>query len=77
MILQEAELDDVILQDKNYPSSYLLPDSVTGVSLLFDETDMKNFCESLKVKFDYVLLDCPAESKRNVRNVILEQMSWL
>jgi len=70
VLLQEETLDDVILQDKQCENLYLLSGAVFGENHWFSEDDMKRLCECLKVKFDYVLLDCPSGSNEHVTNVV-------
>lgn len=70
IMLGEKTFYEVVLQDEHYPNLFVIPGSVTGNNVLFDEEDMRTFCMNLKEQFDYIFLDCPSGSNINVCNVI-------
>ncbi len=65
-----ATLDDALVSDKRVPALRLLAAAQTREK---DEVDTAAFCElidSLRTRFDFVLIDCPAGIEKGFTNAI-------
>lgn len=56
----KCRVRQAMLQDKNYPSLYLLPSSHSYASSKITGEHIKNITDIVDHSFDYILLDCPA-----------------
>jgi septum site-determining protein MinD len=70
-VLEErASLDDALVRDKNSPTLHLL---AAAQSREKDEVDTQKMCslvESLRERFEYVLIDCPAGIELGFKNAV-------
>ena len=66
-----ASLDDALVSDKRVPSMKLLAAAQTREKDEVDTAKMKALIESLRERFDYVLIDCPAGIELGFRNAIV------
>ncbi len=55
-----AECEDAMIGHPVYKSLYMIPASQTKEKEDLDMEGFKNFCDEIKDRFDYVLIDCPA-----------------
>jgi len=55
-----CNLSQALIQDKNTPTLYFLPASQSKDKNILDKTKVKKLIQTLKIDYDYVLLDSPA-----------------
>lgn len=65
-----CRLKQALIRDKNYPNLFLLPAAQTRDKSAVTPEQMKKLTESLKEKFDYIILDCPAGIEQGFLNAI-------
>src|SRR5581483_5321725 len=66
----QASLDDALVRDKNSPTLQLLAAAQTREK---DDVDTQKMCaliETLRERFDYVLIDCPAGIEKGFQNAV-------
>jgi septum site-determining protein MinD len=66
-----AELDDALVSDKRVPSLKLLAASQTREKDDVDTATFKAMVDTLRERFDYVLIDCPAGIEMGFQNAIV------
>lgn len=59
-----------LIRDKKYPNLCLLPAAQTKDKDAVSPEQMQKLCETLKEKFDYVVIDCPAGIEQGFKNAI-------
>jgi len=67
----KAELDDALVSDKRVPTMKLLAASQTREKDDVDTQAFRALIESLRERFDYVLIDCPAGIETGFQNAIV------
>jgi septum site-determining protein MinD len=65
-----ATLDDALVTDKRVPSLRLLAAAQTREKDDVDETAFRDLIGTLRDRFDYVLIDCPAGIEKGFTNAI-------
>jgi septum site-determining protein MinD len=68
---EKASLDDALVRDKRSETLYLLAAAQTREKEDVDTAQMKALVETLRARFDYVLIDCPAGIEMGFRNAIV------
>jgi septum site-determining protein MinD len=70
-VLEEnATLDEALVRDKRSDSLYLLAAAQTREKEDVDTGLMKALIETLRARFDYVLIDCPAGIEMGFKNAV-------
>ena len=59
-----------LIKDKRYPNLYLMPSAQTRDKTAVNPGQMLKLIDSLKVQFDYIILDCPAGIEQGFKNAI-------
>jgi septum site-determining protein MinD len=67
---EKATLDDALVRDKRSESLYLLAAAQTREKEDVDTGLMKALIETLRARFDYVLIDCPAGIEMGFKNAV-------
>jgi septum site-determining protein MinD len=67
---EKATLDDALVRDKRSDSLYLLAAAQTREKEDVDTGLMKALIETLRARFDYVLIDCPAGIEMGFKNAV-------
>ncbi|MDQ2680593.1 MAG: septum site-determining protein MinD [Candidatus Eremiobacteraeota bacterium] len=68
---EKVSLDDALVPDKNSPTLSLLAAAQTREKDEVDTAKMAALVYSLKERFDYVLIDCPAGIEQGFRNAVV------
>jgi septum site-determining protein MinD len=66
-----AELEDALVSDKRVPSMKLLAAAQTREKDDVDTAKMHALIETLRERFDYVIIDCPAGIETGFRNAVV------
>jgi septum site-determining protein MinD len=67
---EKASLDDALVRDKRSETLYLLAAAQTREKEDVDTAQMKALVETLRARFDYVLIDCPAGIEMGFKNAV-------
>jgi septum site-determining protein MinD len=67
---EKATLDEALVRDKRSESLYLLAAAQTREKEDVDTGLMKALIETLRARFDYVLIDCPAGIEMGFKNAV-------
>jgi septum site-determining protein MinD len=67
---EKATLDEALVRDKRSETLYLLAAAQTREKEDVDTGQMKALIESLRARFDYVLIDCPAGIEMGFKNAV-------
>ncbi|RMD97102.1 MAG: septum site-determining protein MinD [Deltaproteobacteria bacterium] len=70
VVQKNCRLDQALIRDKRNANLYLLPSSQVDDKNAVSPEQMKEICEELKERFDYVLIDCPAGIEQGFRNAV-------
>ena len=71
-VLEErATIEDALVADKRVPTLRLLAAAQTREKDDVDTEGMRKLIESLRERFDYVLIDCPAGIEKGFQNAIV------
>lgn len=70
VIEEKATLDDAIVRDKHVASLYLLAAAQSRDKDDVDIEKMQRLVATLRERFDYVLIDCPAGIERGFRTAV-------
>ena len=65
-----CRLPQALIKDKRFDGLFLLPAAQTRDKDAVRPEQMKKLCESLKEKFDYVIVDCPAGIEQGFKNAV-------
>jgi septum site-determining protein MinD len=68
---EKASLDEALVRDKRNETLYLLAAAQTREKEDVDTAQMKALIETLRARFDYVLIDCPAGIEMGFKNAIV------
>jgi septum site-determining protein MinD len=66
-----VELDDALVRDKNSPTLSLLAAAQTREKDEVDTDKMRALVQTLREKFEYVLIDCPAGIEKGFKNAVV------
>ncbi len=67
---EKATLDEALVRDKRSETLYLLAAAQTREKEDVDTAQMKALIETLRARFDYVLIDCPAGIEMGFKNAV-------
>jgi septum site-determining protein MinD len=67
---QKATLDEALVRDKHSQSLYLLAAAQTREKDDVDTQQMLDLVRTLRERFDYVLIDCPAGIEKGFQNAV-------
>ena len=67
---EKATLDDALVRDKRSETLFLLAAAQTREKEDVDTAQMKALMETLRARFDFVLIDCPAGIEMGFKNAI-------
>jgi septum site-determining protein MinD len=67
---EQASLDEALVRDKNSPTLHLLAAAQTREKDDVDTEKMRALVQSLRERFDYVLIDCPAGIEMGFKNAV-------
>ncbi|MDY6309901.1 MAG: septum site-determining protein MinD [Cyanobacteriota bacterium] len=65
-----CKLKQALVKDKKNPNLCLLAAAQTRDKTAVTEEQLKNICDELKEKFDFVLVDCPAGIEQGFQNAV-------
>ena len=65
-----CEAEDAILVSEAFPNLYLLPAAQFKRAKALQPKQLHKIISSLRERFDYILIDCPAGIERGLRNVL-------
>lgn len=68
---EKVSLDDALVHDKRVPTLRLLAAAQTREKDDVDTEAMRNLVNTLRERFDYVLIDCPAGIEKGFQNAIV------
>jgi len=68
---EKASLGEALVRDKHSPSLQLLAAAQTREKDEVDTDKMRALIETLRERFDYVLIDCPAGIERGFQNAVV------
>lgn len=71
VIEKKCTLDEALVQDKRVPSMVLLPAAQTREKDDVVTADMAALIETLRKRFEYVLIDCPAGIEMGFKNAVV------
>src|SRR5205085_5000689 len=66
-----VELEDALVRDKNSPTLSLLAAAQTREKDEVDTEKMRALVQTLRERFDYVLIDCPAGIEKGFKNAVV------
>jgi septum site-determining protein MinD len=67
---EKVSLDEALVRDKNSPTLHLLAAAQTREKDDVDTEKMRSLVQTLRERFDYVLIDCPAGIEMGFRNAV-------
>lgn len=70
VIAGNCRLKQALVQDKKYPSLYVLASTHCYKDSFINKEDIKNIVDKLAESFDYILLDCPAGVEEGFRRAV-------
>ena len=65
-----ANIDQILIQHRNYPNLYLLSTSQYAKQNDIDSNDLKKVIDAVDSKFDFIIIDSPAGIEKYVKNAI-------
>ncbi len=68
---EKISLEEALVRDKHSPSLSLLAAAQTREKDEVDTEKMRQLVESLRERFEYVLIDCPAGIEKGFRNAVV------
>src|SRR5579884_3341160 len=68
---EQATLDEALVRDKHSSTLYLLAAAQTREKDDVDTEKMRALVETLRERFDYVLIDCPAGIEMGFKNAVV------
>src|SRR5690348_16519620 len=68
---EKATLYDALVRDKNSPTLHLLAAAQTREKDEVDTQKMLGLVQTLRERFDYVLIDCPAGIEKGFQNAVV------
>lgn len=68
---EKASLDEALVRDKHSPTLHLLAAAQTREKDEVDTEKMRALVESLRERFEYVLIDCPAGIEMGFKNAVV------
>lgn len=68
---EQASLEDALVRDKHSPTLQLLAAAQTREKDDVDTEKMRALIETLRERFDYVLIDCPAGIEKGFKNAVV------
>ena len=68
---EKTTLDEALVRDKHSPALYLLAAAQTREKDEVETEKMRALVESLRERFDYVLIDCPAGIEMGFKNAVV------
>jgi septum site-determining protein MinD len=68
---EKATLDEALVRDKHSKKLHLLAAAQTREKDDVDTEKMRALVESLRARFDYVLIDCPAGIEKGFKNAVV------
>jgi septum site-determining protein MinD len=68
---EKATLDEALVRDKHSPDLHLLAAAQTREKDDVDTEKMRALIETLRERFDYVLIDCPAGIEKGFKNAVV------
>jgi septum site-determining protein MinD len=68
---EQVSLDEALVRDKHSSSLYLLAAAQTREKDEVDTEKMRALVESLRERFEYVLIDCPAGIEKGFKNAVV------
>lgn len=66
----KCRIKQALIKDKRYETLFLLPAAQTRDKDAVTETQMIELCDTLRVDFDFILIDCPAGIEQGFKNAI-------
>ena len=70
VVEERCKLKQALVKDKKNPNLCLLAAAQTRDKTAVTEEQLKDICEQLKEKFDFVLVDCPAGIEQGFQNAV-------
>ena len=70
VVEERCKLKQALVKDKKNPNLCLLAAAQTRDKTAVTEEQLKNICDELKEKFDFVLVDCPAGIEQGFQNAV-------
>jgi len=70
VIAGNCRLKQALVQDKKYPSLYVLASTHMYDEVYINKEDIKSVVDKLAETFDYILLDCPAGVEEGFRRAV-------
>lgn len=70
VISGKCRLKQALIQDKKYPSLYILASTHFYRDSLVTKEDVKKIVDTLSENFDYILLDCPAGVEEGFKRAV-------
>ena len=70
VVEERCKLKQALVKDKKNPNLCLLAAAQTRDKSALSEDQLKDICDELKEKFDYVLVDCPAGIEQGFQNAV-------
>lgn len=70
VVEERCKLKQALVKDKKNPNLCLLAAAQTRDKTAVTEEQLKDICDKLKEKFDFVLVDCPAGIEQGFQNAV-------